>query len=916
MNLLRHLTAWIRRSRMDDELRDELDQHVRCKTQQLEDSGVPREEARRQAAIAVGNVSRLREDARAVWGFPTLDSLAQDVRYGLRQISRAPGFSAVAILSLGIGIGATTAVFSLADTILLRAMAVREPARLFVIKWRSGPVFPFSSLNGWGDQTATETTSTSFSFATYQAFRSQASSHIDVLGFADLYQVNVVSDGRAELATAHAVSGNYFEVLGVRAAVGRTLAAADDAVDAPGAAVISDRLWRRRFGGSTDAIGKTILINSSPFTIAGIAPADFHGTGQVGTDPDLYVALLLHARVMPNDDPIMDPNFWWVLMMGRLKPGARPDETRNTLDVLLKRSVATARPTMAAKDLPRADLRPGGLGQAEEREELRAPLGMMAVVTAVVLLVACANVAGLLLSRGRARVRELSVRVAIGASRGRLVRQLLTEALLIAGGGALAGLAFARWLSATLAPALNAGVAQSLTAINGSVLAFAVLSACGSAVLFGLLPAFRATHLDAGPGLQEAGRDPALGARHRMLGGVVVVVQIALALLLVTGAGLLVRTLRNLERVDLGFAANNLLLFRVDPTLNGYEGQRALKLYAGLLDRVRATPGVVDASIASHRLIANSATIGNAARTDEAPPAPGSPEARSFQRSHQAWALIVDERFFATVQIAFVRGRTFEPADEQSGPVAVINRTLARRLFGTEDALGRSLRFGSIRRTNTPPLQVVGVVEDARYSSVRADMPPTVYMYYRQRPDMKDAPTFYVRTAVAPASMTPAMREIVRDFDPRLPLYDVTTQTDQIATSLRRERLFAELATLLGGVALLLSAIGLYGLLAYGVARRTPEIGLRMALGAQRERVQWMILRESLVLAAGGVLLGVPVALAGTQVLQSLLFGLASRDLATLTAAALSMFVLAAVASYVPARRAAQVDPLVALRAE
>jgi len=676
MDTLRHLAAWFRRRRMDDELRQELEQHVEWKTQQLEDAGVPRDEARRQAAVAVGNVSRLREDARALWGFPTLDSLAQDIRYGLRQITRAPSFSAVAILSLGIGIGATTAVFSLADAVLLRGMAVRDPARLFVIKWRSGPLFPFSSLNGWAAQTATETASTSFSFAGYQAFRAQAASQIDVLGFADLYQVNVVADGRAELATAHAVSGNYFDVLGVRAAAGRALLPADDAIDAAGAAVISDRMWRRRFGGSPDAVGKTIFINSAPFTIAGVAPAAFHGTGQVGTDPDLYVPLLLHARVMPNDDPIMDPNFWWVLMVGRVKEGARADEARATLDVLLKRAVAAARPKMAAKDLPRVELRPGGRGQVEEREEMRSPLGTMAAVTAIVLLVACANVAGLLLARGRARGRELSVRVAVGASRRRLVRQLLTEALLIAAGGALAGLAFARWLSATLAPALSTGgePTEILSAVNGSVLAFATACACGSVLLFGLLPAFRATHLDVGPGLQEAGRDPLRASRHRRLGAVVVIVQMALALLLVTGAGLLVKTVRNLEHVDLGFSADGLLLFRLDPTLNGYEGQRAVKLYAELLDRLRGMAGVANASMSSNRLISNSASIGNATRPDETPPAAGSADARLFQQSHQAWALIVDARFFATMGIPFARGRTFEPADEQSGPVAVINR--------------------------------------------------------------------------------------------------------------------------------------------------------------------------------------------------------------------------------------------------
>jgi predicted permease len=303
-------------------------------------------------------------------------------------------------------------------------------------------------------------------------------------------------------------------------------------------------------------------------------------------------------------------------------------------------------------------------------------------------------------------------------------------------------------------------------------------------------------------------------------------------------------------------------------------------------------------------------------RPDETLPPNGTPEGRAFQQSHVTWNLTVDERFFATMGIPLVGGRTFQPPDATGAAVAIVNRSLARQLYGTEDAVGRELRIGSFRRVNGPPALVIGVVEDARYPSLRADKPPTVYTYYRQRPDMKTGPTFYVRTAGPPTAMSSAIRKLVRDVDPRLPMYGVMTQTDQIATSVRRERLFAELATLLGAVAVILSAIGLYGLLAYGVARRTPEIGLRMALGAQRAGVQWMILRESLMLAGAGILLGIPAALAGTQVLRSLLFGLVSRDAATLTAAALSMLAVAALASYVPARRAARVDPLVALRAE
>jgi predicted permease len=528
--------------------------------------------------------------------------------------------------------------------------------------------------------------------------------------------------------------------------------------------------------------------------------------------------------------------------------------------------------------------------------------------------VVCANVASLLLARGRARARELSVRVALGAARARIVRQLFTEAALVAVAGGGLGVAVAAWLGGWLAPALSIGEPiDVLTRVDGRVLAFATIAACASAVLFGMVPAFRATDLNVGAGLQEAGRGAAIGARRRF-SGVLVVAQFALSLLLVSGAALLVRSVWNLERVDLGFNPSSLLLFRIDPSLNGYEGARATDLYTSILDRLRAAPGVTAASLSSYRLVSNSSAIGVVTRSDETVPAPGSPEAGAFERSHLGWTQIVEERFFATMGLPILRGRTFEPADERGGPVAIVNRSLARRLYQTDDAVGRTLYSGSRRRPGTAPIRVVGVVEDAIYTSVRSGKPPTLYLYYRQLPIMKNAPTFEVRTAGSPAALTVTVRDLVRAIDPHLPVYGITTQENQIAASLRQERLFARLATVLGSVAVFLSAIGLYGLLAYGVARRVPEIGLRMALGAARERVLWMVLRESLALAGAGLLIGVPLALAGTRVLQSMLFGLAPRDPATLGAAAAAMLVLGLAAAYVPARRAARVDPLVALR--
>ena len=907
LKAFRRLSAWMRRDALDDQLAAEIDDHLAARARRLlEDERLTPEEATREARRRFGNVLAYREESRAMWGFPAVDTFLQDLRFGLRLMRRSPTFTGVAVLSLAIGIGGAVAVFSLGDALLFRKLPVRDPDALHVVRWISGPVLPFDGLSGHGRQGDTENSSTSFSLAAFEALRDEQRAVADVVGFAELYQVNLGIDGPAELAKGLAVSGNYFDVLGVAPGAGRLLSAHDDQPNAPVVAMISHALWQRRFGGSPDAFRRPMSINGIPVEIVGVAPQGFGGTMQVGDPAAVFVPLSLAPRLERSADHV-DPNFWWVLVMARLRPGVSVAAATSSFDAVVKESIRSNRASIEAKDLPRVVLEPGARGQSEMRDELRQPVKMMAGVVAIVLLVACANVANLLLARGTSRTREVAMRVAIGAPRSRIVRQLMTESLLLGAAGTIAGVTLANWLSAGLLPALESpdGLDVAMP-LDLRAIAFTAALGLASSVLFGVLPALRTARGDVRAGIQERARGSVGSARRFGVAGGLVSFQIALSMILVAGAGLLVGSVQNLARVRPGFDPSNVLLFSIDPTLNGYAGERLRALHMTILERVRALPGVVSASMSSHRLIAGSSSISEVL-------AGGQPllDASGRPRPPLAWRQTIDDEFLKTMGMKLITGRTFAPGDSASSQqVAIVNLKFARAVFTDDNAVGR--RFKLSDRPGAPEFEVVGVVEDAKYTGIREDAPPTVYLSARQA--ALGRMTFELKAAGDPLALVASVRSAVSAIEPNVPLSGVRTQEEQIAYSLRRERLFARLATLLGGVTLGLCAIGLYGLLIASVSRRIPEIGVRMALGAEERDVRWMVLQHSLMLVLAGLAVGVPAALMSLRMLESLLFGLGQHDPWVLGGAAAVLVAVAGIAAYLPARRASRVDPVIALR--
>src|SRR5215217_5021005 len=734
-----------------------------------------------------------------------MKSIFTDIRFGLRGLLNQPGFTAVAVLTIALGVGANTALFSVVDAVLLKKLPVKDPDRLVLFKasWNREK-FGAGGFDGVNqlDRATGLTVGTSFPTQTLARFRQEQSVVSDVFAFAPL-DINLNAGGQAEVVNGQVVSGNYYSALGVTAIVGRTINDADDNAGAAPVAVLSHHFWANRFGSDASVIGKQVNINNVPFTIAGVTSPGFSGTSQVGSSKDVSIPLAWEPQIAGERSSVRGAGIWWLRLMGRLQPGVTIAQAEASLagpfqqSVLEHRALRQARSqtplrTLDPKDLPRLGIDSGSQGEMNARRSFAKPLRLLVWVVGVVLLIACANVANLLLVRASSRKKEIAVRLALGASRQRLIRQLLTESVLLGVVGGALGILFAFWIKDGLLLVTEWG-GREMSALNPQldlrVLGFTLGLSLLTGVIFGILPALRATNLDLTPTLKDTGRSSSAVGRS-WLSKSLVVVQVSLSVLLLIGAGLLIRTLRNLQHVETGFDANNLLLFHVDPSLIGYKEDKLAALYQQASTRLEAVPGVQSVTFSRHALLSWGATtrsvyLPNVLKPDGKP--------KDFDTKLH----IVRENFLSTMEIPLLIGRSLTEHDDARSPlVVVVNQSFAKAHFPNENPIGK--RFG-FEQNKAGEIEIVGLAQDAKYTSQRDEAQPTVYQSWRQSPT--DMATFEVRTAGDPKSFVAAVRQAMREVDSNLPLSNIRTQIEQADETLAVERMFAKLLTLFGLIA-------------------------------------------------------------------------------------------------------------------
>jgi len=865
------------------------------------------------------------------------DAMIQDLRYGVRMLLKYKGFTTVAVLSLALGVGANTALFTVVDAVILRTLPVTEPSSLVVFEWQSGRGFRTNGMSGTSFVPGPPDTKgdSLFRYEVFAKMREQTqkpeSPLSDFFAFAPIRELSAVVDNQAEVINGQAVSGDYYAGLGVQPILGRPITNEDDRAGAPPVAVLSHQYWQDRFSADPEVAGRQIKLNKQSFTIIGVTPPTFTGTLQVGYYPAVTVPIGCEPLLRPANSRLgagKQPGVWWLDLMGRLKPGATYEQARDSLNAAFQAEALEIMPPprtqkdptqLDPKDYPRLVTESGSRGMLDMRRFYSSAIYGLFIVVALVLLIACANVANLLLARAAVRGPEISVRLAVGAGRSRLVRQLLTESMVLAAIGGSVGVLFAFWGKSALLALTDKDTRLWPTnldlGLNWRVLAFTLAVSMVTGVLFGLAPAWRATNQDLSTALKQSRRTT--GVVSRLSKGLIVA-QVALSLLLLVGAGLFTRTLYNLQRVDLGFNQENLLLFRLQPEQAGYKDEQLLQFYQRLFDRLDNLPGVRAATFGRVPLIAQDNYYNSILL-------PGEAEWTAASRSTARQ--MARENYFATMEIPVLRGRGFTQSDNEHAPlVAVANQTFARTFFPDDDALGKRVNFRDDKRE----VEIVGIVADTKYMSQREEIKPVLYTPWRQEGEVIGEMNFVLRTAGEPTAFAATVREVVRDLDSTLPVTEVGTQRARSQATLGQERLNARLLSFFGALALLLAAIGLSGVLAYSVAQRTNEIGIRMALGADTRNVLRLVISQGMKL----VLIGLIVGALSWYVLKRLLtsqyfdkeawqrqmaeqlYGVGLSDPLTVFAITMLLLIVALAACWMPARRAARVDPLVALRHE
>ncbi len=900
-----------RRRRKESDFSAEIESHIEHESEGFREQGLSEEQARAAARRSFGNLLHAQENFYEAGVWLWWDHLWQDVRLGLRLLRRAPGFTAIAVLTLALGIGANAAIFSLINAVALRSLPVPNPQQLVLLQWASHNepnVNYFERFRGCpsgSGRSSSSPTACSFSYPMFEQIRAMRDVFSGVLSFRRTNAIVRVGGNPGKLWGMY-VSGDFFSTLGARAVVGRTLDGNDDVSGAEPVIVISYRYWQNELGADSTVLGKTTTVNLKPFRIVGITGRDFPDFDP-GVPVDFWLPLAAESIVNPHAPSRTDANSLWLYVLARLKPDVTNSRAEAELNAMFVSST-TSGPTALFKgdDAPRVTLYRAAEGLASLRTAYAKPLYVLMTAVGLILLLACANVAGLMIARSSARQKEMAVRNALGAPRLRIIRQLLTESLLLSAAGGALGIFFAEVAAKSLVAFLSANSNVPLqidVGIDWRVLGFTLAVSTIVGILFGFAPALRGSRIDVAPTLKLSGGQPGpIGRQSSRLSNILVVAQVAISILVLVGAGLLGRTVLNLQKADAGFRTENILVFSVDMTASGLaiDDRRGNRLNQELQNRFAALPGVSSASYSLGPMLIGG-SFGSEYNLQGAPPS----------SALSADLLPVGPGFFETMEIPLVAGRTFTRADFESSakpqPI-VINRAFARALFGNGNPLGRVLTED---QSQTSDWQVIGMVGDTKYENIRKEIAPTAFTPYKYR-----LSTFELRTQGDPKALISLVRQAVGQVNPNFLMLEISSQSEAIDKTIYQERLVAALLVLFSLLGLALASIGLYGLVAYGVARRTHEIGVRMALGAQRHEILWLTAKLGFVLTGVGIVMGLAIAAGVTRYLQSLLYGVRPTDPWTFASIAILLGCVAAFGCYVPARRAMRVDPVVALRYE